>query len=90
MFWVVGVPLGFFMGPAQAASRSLMAKIAPPDQQTEMFGLFAFSGRATAFVGPALLATFTTFFESQRIGMSVIVVLISIGLVILFWQVREG
>ena len=54
-----------------------------------MFGLFAFSGRATAFVGPALLATFTTFFGSQRIGMSVIVVFIGIGLAILYWKVGE-
>ncbi|MEC8086952.1 MAG: MFS transporter [Pseudomonadota bacterium] len=88
-FWLVGIPLGFFMGPAQAASRSLMAKIAPTDHYSEMFGLFAFSGRATAFVGPALLATFTAFFESQRIGMSVIVVFIGIGLAILYWKVGE-
>ena len=31
-----------------------------------MFGLFAFSGRATAFVGPALLATFTAFWVSAH------------------------
>ena len=66
-----------------------MAKIAPTDHYSEMFGLFAFSGRATAFVGPALLATFTAFFESQRIGMSVIVVFIGIGLAILYWKVGE-
>lgn len=88
-FWLIGVPLGFFMGPAQAASRSLMAKIAPANHYSEMFGLFAFSGRATAFVGPALLATLTAFFGSQRIGMSVIVVFIGIGLVILILKVGE-
>ena len=66
-----------------------MAKIAPANHYSEMFGLFAFSGRATAFVGPALLATLTAFFGSQRIGMSVIVVFIGIGLVILILKVGE-
>ena len=66
-----------------------MAKIAPADHYSEMFGLFSFSGRATSFAGPALLATLTAFFESQRIGMSVIVAFIGIGLAILFWKVGE-
>ena len=64
-FWLVGVPLGIFMGPAQAASRSLMARLAPPELRTEMFGLFAFSGRATAFLGPAILGVVTVALDSS-------------------------
>lgn len=82
-FWVVALPLGIFMGPAQAASRTLMARLAPEELRTEMFGLFAFSGKATAFLGPAILAWVTLQFESQRAGMATIIVFLAIGLAIL-------
>ncbi|MBT6093699.1 MAG: MFS transporter, partial [Rhodospirillaceae bacterium] len=52
LFWVFGVPLGLFVGPAQAASRSMMARLAPAQMRTEFFGLYALSGKATAFMGP--------------------------------------
>jgi len=77
------------MGPAQASSRSLMARLAPAEVRTEMFGLFAFSGRATAYIGPFVLGTLTWMFDSQRIGMSTIVVFLGVGLLILLWKVRE-
>lgn len=79
LFWVFGVPLGLFVGPAQSASRSLMAHIAPPQLRTEMFGLYAFSGKATAFVGPALLALATDMFQSQRAGMATILIFFVVG-----------
>ncbi len=72
LFWIIGIPLGIFCGPTQAASRSLMAHLAPADLRTEMFGLYALAGKATAFVGPALLAWATMAFDSQRMGMATI------------------
>ncbi len=82
-FWVLGVGLGVFVGPAQAASRSLMARLAPPGMTTEMFGLYALSGKATAFLGPWVLAWATLAFDSQRAGMATIVVFLAVGLVLL-------
>jgi len=83
MFWVFALPLGIFVGPAQAASRSLMAHLAPADMRTEMFGLYALSGKATAFLGPALLAWVTVAFDSQRAGMATIIVFFVVGLFLL-------
>lgn len=83
MFWVFGLPLGLFVGPAQSASRSFMARIAPPELRTEMFGLFALSGKATAFIGPAVLAWVTAAFNSQRAGMMTILVFFIAGGVLL-------
>ena len=83
LFWVFALPLGIFVGPAQAASRSLMAHMAPAEIRTEMFGLYALSGKATAFMGPALLAWVTVAFGSQRAGMATILVFFVVGLVIL-------
>jgi UMF1 family MFS transporter len=88
-FWLLALPLGLFMGPAQAASRSLMGRIAPPEQRTEMFGLFALSGRITAFLGPAVFATAAATFDSQRAGMATVLVFILAGGAIL-WELKEN
>ena len=87
-FWLLALPLGIFMGPAQAASRSLMARLAPVGKSTEMFGLFALSGKITAFLGPAVLAFTTDAFASQRAGMATVLVFLALGGLILL-TVRE-
>ncbi len=88
-FWILALPLGLFMGPAQASSRTLMARLAPAGYRTEMFGLFAFSGRATAYVGPFLLGVLTAYAGSQRIGLAVVPVFLAIGAAILLIKVRD-
>ncbi len=87
-FWIFGPALGFFVGPAQAASRSLMAHLAPPGQEAASFGFFALSGKATAFIGPALLAWVTAVSQSQRIGMATILIFLIAGGLLLWWGVR--
>lgn len=79
LFWIIGLSLGVFVGPAQSASRSLMARIAPEEIRTEMFGLYALSGKATAFLGPVSVGLLTAAFDSQRAGMAAIVVFFVIG-----------
>jgi len=88
LFWVIGMALGVFVGPAQAASRSLMARLSPPEMRTEMFGLYALSGKATAFLGPIAFGSATDLFGSQRAGMATILVFLTVGLVLLL-PVRE-
>jgi len=78
-FWAFGVLLGVFVGPAQAASRSYLARMAPPGLRTEMFGLFAFSGKATAFVGPLAVGWATWLSGSQRVGMATILIFFVAG-----------
>ena len=83
LFWLLGLGLGIFVGPAQAASRSMMARLAPEEMRAEMFGLFAFSGKLTAFLGPIVLGRITLAFDSQRAGMASIVVFLVVGLLLL-------
>lgn len=78
-FWIIGLSLGIFVGPAQSASRSLMAHLAPADIRTEMFGLYALSGKATAFLGPMLVGGLTAAFDSQRVGMGGILLFFIVG-----------
>lgn len=62
--------IGIVSGPIQAASRSLFARLSPPDRLAEFFGLFAFSGKVTSFAAPAAIAALTYLSESQRIGIA--------------------
>lgn len=82
-FWALALGLGVFIGPAQAASRTLMARLAPPAEVAAHFGLFALSGRVTGFLGPAVLALVTEISGSQRAGMATVVVFLGLGAVIL-------
>ena len=83
VFYICGGFIGAAGGALQAASRTLMADQAEPGRMTEAFGLYAMSGRATAFVAPLLIALFTDISGSQRIGVIPIVVLFIIGLLLL-------
>jgi UMF1 family MFS transporter len=90
-FWVAGILLGIFAGPNQSASRSLMARFVPHEAENEFFGFFAFSGKLTAFVGPALLGQLTVASGSQRVGVSAVIVLFVVGLaVLLLVDEQEG
>ncbi len=63
-FWAVALVIGIFVGPAQSASRTLMARLAPAEQRTEMFGIYALTGKVTAFIGPFLFGTATAWFQT--------------------------
>ena len=82
-FWIAGIIIGIFSGPNQAASRSLMGRFVPRDKENEFFGFYAFSGKATAFIGPLFLGILTEVFHSQRAGVAVVILLFLIGGVIL-------
>ncbi|PZU91995.1 MAG: MFS transporter [Chelatococcus sp.] len=75
----LGLLIGLVAGPMQAASRSLMARLAPRGRIGEFFGLFALSGKVTSFLGPTLVALATTVFASQRAGLAVLIVFFLAG-----------
>lgn len=81
--WVAGVLIGIFVGPNQSSSRSLMGRIAPAEMQSEFFGFFAFSGKLTAFIGPFMLGIATQAANSQRVGVSVVLIMFVVGLALL-------
>lgn len=81
--WIAGLVVGIFVGPNQAASRSLLGRFVPLEMETEFYGFFAFSGKAIAFMGPFLLGLTTDLFQSQRIGVSTILIFFVLGGLIL-------
>ena len=82
-FWVFALALGIFVGPSQSASRTLLTRMAPAKKRTQLFGLYALSGKATSFIGPALLGWATLAFDSQRAGMATILGFWIVGLALL-------
>jgi UMF1 family MFS transporter len=82
-FWISGIIVGIFSGPNQAASRSLMGRFTPRSKENEFYGFFAFSGKMTAFIGPLCLGILTQVFDSQRAGVSIVVILFILGLFLL-------
>lgn len=70
---------------AYASSRALMARLAPAGMEGEVFGLYALSGSATAWLGPLLVEHFTAANHSQRAGFASISILLIIGLALLIF-----
>ena len=89
LFWLAGTLVGIMIGPNQSASRSLLGRFVPPDKENEFYGFYAFSGKATAFLGPLLLGQLTVMFQSQRAGIGVVAVFFLVGGMLLL-QVDEA
>lgn len=80
--------LGICMGPMQAASRTMIGRLAPEGMTGEFFGLFALSGRATAWMAPLAIGIITEATSSNRLGVACVLVFLVLGFILL-WTVRE-
>ena len=83
IFWLLGASLGLFIGSIQSSSRTALIKLSEQSDLNKMFGLYAVSGKITNFLGPSLVASFTSIFESQRAGMSSILIFLILGFLLL-------
>ncbi len=83
VFWVGGLILSACVGPAQAASRSLLARVTPEGMQGEIFGLYATTGRVASFLAPALWTLFIVWFGATVYGVLGIAIVLAVGLVLL-------
>jgi UMF1 family MFS transporter len=79
IFWLSAIMIGFFAGPIQSSSRSLMTRITPADKKNEFFGFYAFCGKATAFVGPVLFASVSEYFNTQQAGILIVFFMFLLG-----------
>lgn len=77
-----------FVGPVLASSRTMVARLSPPEMISELYGLFNLTGKATAFLVPLLVATVTGITDNPRWGFAVIIVFLTAGLLGMF-LVRE-
>lgn len=84
MFWIFGLFLCLFVGPAQSSSRTFLARLSPPGREGQMFGLYATTGRAVSFLAPALFGLFSFLFDSDRAGIVGIMLVLLAGLLAIF------
>lgn len=88
VFMALAVVMGFVVGPIQASARSLLARLAPPQDAGRMFGFLSLSGKLTSFLAPLLIAVATSASGTQAAAPFVVIVFFLVGLVILA-RVRE-
>ena len=85
VFWIFGLVLTLFVGPAQAASRSFLVRVTPAGRESEIFGLYATTGRAASFLAPMAFATMVAVSGEQFWGILGIVAVILVGLVLMLF-----
>ena len=90
-YWVFGLALCLFVGPAQASSRTFVARFAPANREGEIFGLYQTTGKAASILSPSLwtlslaLATWAGLANATLYGIIGIMIVLAAGL---FWLVR--
>lgn len=85
VFWIFGLILCLFVGPAQAASRSFLARVTPAGREGEIFGLYATTGRAASFLSPLAWAGMIALFGSTSWGILGIVLILLVGLILMLF-----
>ncbi|WP_394553530.1 MFS transporter [Agromyces sp. MMS24-JH15] len=86
LFWVAGIFLAMFVGPAQAASRSFLARLTPAGREGEVFGLYATTGRAASWMAALLWGAFIAAAANQTLyGILGIALVLGVGFVLLLF-----
>ncbi|WP_427015673.1 MFS transporter [Pseudarthrobacter sp. P1] len=83
VFWIFGLLLCLFVGPAQSSARTFIGRLAPEGREGELYGLYATTGRAASFLAPSLFALCIALFGAQRWGIIGILVVLLAGLLLL-------
>lgn len=85
VFWVGGIILSAAVGPAQASSRALLARLTPDGMQGEIFGLYATTGRVMSFLSPLLWSALIAWFGATHYGILGITLVLAVGLALLLF-----
>ncbi len=88
VYLAFAILIGLASGPIQSSSRTMLARMCPPDKITEFFGFFSFSGKITAFAAPLAIGAVTHATGSQRLGIAASLFFLIVGLLMLL-RVKE-
>ena len=83
VFWTAGLALTLFVGPAQSASRTFLARLIPAGREGEVFGLYATTGRAVSFLAPTMFALMVTISGETYWGILGLMLVLLVGLLLL-------
>jgi UMF1 family MFS transporter len=85
-FYALAIAVGLVQGGVQALSRSLYARLIPPQRSAEFFGFYNMLGKFAAVIGPLLLGWVGLLTGSPRHAILSIIFLFVIG-ALLLWRV---
>lgn len=83
VFWIFGLLLCAFVGPAQSAGRSFLARVTPAGHEGQIFGLYATTGRTMSWMSSAAWTVLVAATGSTAYGVLGIVGVIAVGLLLL-------
>lgn len=81
-FWIGGLVLSFFVGPAQSASRTFLGRLTTAGHEGELYGLYATTGRGLSWMTGLLFAIVVGLSGSTAWGILTIVFVLAVGLVL--------
>jgi UMF1 family MFS transporter len=90
LFLVFSLFVGLTFGPAQSSLRAWMAELAPAGETGRWFGLYALSGKATAFLAPLVIGIGTRLSGDQRIAVAVSAAFMALGALVLAFAPRRA
>ncbi|WP_031548323.1 MFS transporter [Salinicoccus luteus] len=93
-FWIAASLFGIAMGSTWVVSRTMIIELSPAGKEGQFFGLFAFSAKMSAVVGPFIYGSITLLLAdygvvASRMAITSLIVMIVIGL-LFHLKVREG
>ncbi len=84
-FYAIAATIGLVQGGVQSLSRSLYARLIPPDSSAEFFGFYNLLGKFAAVIGPALMGGMAYFTQSTRLSILSLLVLFAGGAILLLF-----
>jgi UMF1 family MFS transporter len=90
-FYQIAVVIGLVQGGIQSLSRSLYARLIPPDKTAEFFGFYNMLGKFATVIGPIAMGWVGLLTGSARFSVLALLVLFGLGAVLLhFVDIERG
>lgn len=90
IFYACGICIGGAGGAVYSASRSMMVRHTDPARPAEAFGLFSLTGKATAFLAPALITLFAWGTGDVQLSFLPVIFLFLLGLFLMRFVNKDG
>lgn len=90
-FYQIAVVIGLVQGGIQSLSRSMYARLIPPDKSAEFFGFYNMLGKFAAVIGPLAMGWVALLTGSARFSVLALLVLFALGATLLYFvDVEQG
>ncbi|MEL6950347.1 MAG: MFS transporter [Pseudomonadota bacterium] len=82
-YYAMAIGVGLVQGGVQAMSRSLYARLVPPEKASEFFGFYSMLGKFAAILGPLLIGLLALVSDDPRVSVLALIPLFVLGLMVL-------